>query len=539
MHAIRAYRSRVDGSVQPYAVTLPADLGDREDAKGKEILSRRIDVVLHGRNDLLTEVAFLRTHKDKAAGKEGTIQIDVFGRGNNAYRWAGETDVFEALRSLLDNERMAGRIHATNKIVLRGFSMGGAGVWHLGLHHPDRWCVIGPGAGFSNTRGLPADHPKVWDKCLTIYDAVDYAANAFDVPIVAYSGGMDPQKLAADNIEARLKTLGLTERMTHLIAPEQKHVFPADYFKKADALWSKFVAQGRDSNPKEIKFTTYSLKYPRCDWVRIVSLEKHYEEASVHARKTEQGFEVKTKNVRRLNLSVERLVRSVQIKIDGNEFKANVLGGVLLDKKDGRWSSFEFSTGEPGGQKIHRLQGPIDDAFTDSFLCVQGTGKTWHAATQAYVDKDLARFAFEWSKYMHGDLPIKKDTEVTEDDIKNKNLILFGDPASNALIAKVLDRLPLTWTNKTIELGGKSYNAAEHVPVLIQRNPLYSLRYVVLNSGHTFHEPQFKATNAFLFPRLGDYAVLKLAGAGMPPLEVEPVEIGLFDEFWRVPQEGK
>ena len=56
------------------------------------------------------------------------------------------------------------------------------------------------------------------------------------------------------------------------------------------------------------------------------------------------------------------------------------------------------------------LQGPIDDAFTDGFLCVQGTKKTWHPATQAYVDKDLARFAFEWSKYMHGDLPIKKDT---------------------------------------------------------------------------------------------------------------------------------
>ena len=89
--------------------------------------------------------------------------------------------------------------------------------------------------------------------------------------------------------------------MTHLIAPDQKHTFPADYFKKADALWSKFAAQGRDANPKEVKFTTYTLKYPKCDWVRIVSLERHYDEATVEAKQTDQGFDVKTKNVRQLH----------------------------------------------------------------------------------------------------------------------------------------------------------------------------------------------------------------------------------------------
>ena len=27
----------------------------------------------------------------------------------------------------------------------------GAGTWHLGLHRPDNWCVMGPGAGFTTT----------------------------------------------------------------------------------------------------------------------------------------------------------------------------------------------------------------------------------------------------------------------------------------------------------------------------------------------------------------------------------------------------
>ena len=59
-------------------------------------------------------------------------------------------------------------------------------------------------------------------------------------------------------------------------------------------------------------------------------------------------------------------------------------------------------------------------------------------------------------------------------------------------------------------------------------------RYVVLNSGHTFHEADYKGTNALLYPRLGDYAVLKLLTTPTAPLGVQVVTSGLFDDFWRL-----
>ena len=153
---VRAYRSRVDGSVQPYAVTLPADYG-------KQKTPWRLDVVLHGRNDDLTEAAFLHQHNgDHAApADQSWIQIDIYGRGNNAYRWAGETDVDEAVDNFLAVEQMLGRgaLIDRDRIVLRGFSMGGAGTWHLGLHRPRQWCVIGPGAGFTTTHGYIRTSP--------------------------------------------------------------------------------------------------------------------------------------------------------------------------------------------------------------------------------------------------------------------------------------------------------------------------------------------------------------------------------------------
>ena len=33
---------------------------------------------------------------------------------------------------------------------------------------------------------------------------------------------------------------------------------------------------------------------------------------------------------------------------------------------------------------------------------------------------------------------------------------------------------------------------------------------IVINSGHTFHEQEFAAFNYLLFPRLGDWAMMKI-----------------------------
>jgi len=70
------------------------------------------------------------------------------------------------------------------------------------------------------------------------------------------------------------------------------------------------------------------------------------------------------------------------------------------------------------------------------------------------------------------------------------------------------------------------YAAADHAVVLIQPNPLAAGRYVVLNSGHTFGEKELASLNYILFPRLGDWALLKVPFS-------EPVRAGYFDERWR------
>jgi hypothetical protein len=179
-------------------------------------------------------------------------------------------------------------------------------------------------------------------------------------------------------------------------------------------------------------------------------------------------------------------------------------------------------------RKRHGLQGPIDDAFMDSFLVVRGTGSAWNSGTQAYVDASLKRFQDEWRTGFRGEVPVKDDRAVTEADWKDANLVLFGDPGSNAVLAKIADRLPIRWTREGVTVAGKNYGA-DAVPVLVYPNPLNPERYVVINSGHTWTQKEIDASNANLTPKLPDWAVLKPGGGATEVLAAD-----YFDEGWKL-----
>ncbi len=505
----RAYRSRIDGSVQPYAVWVPPGYDP--------LLPGRLDVVLHGRNSRLNEVSFLAAAERSAAGGPGYLVLEVFGRTNNAYRWAGEADVFEALAAVRRSYRFD-----PDRVVLRGFSMGGAGAWHLGLHHPDRWAAMEAGAGFTDTltyarKSLPAGGlAGDWQrKTLHIYDAVDYAENAWNLSTVGYGGEDDAQLQASINIREALETAGAafrpdglnwttrSPRAIFLVGPKTGHRFHPESKARSEAFLRGAVKERR-AEPDEIRFVTYTTKYPRCFWATLDGLGRHYERAEVRARRdpARTVLQATTVNVSRLIFSgAERLKR---IEIDGRTIVGTGAPKLYLGRENGQWRSFRDLDSLRGADPVKRpgLQGPIDDAFAAPFLVVRPSGKT---------PAGLDLFQKEYAKWMRADLPIVSAAEVEDADVAAKHLALFGDPDSNALLARVADKLPLPWTP-----GLR----------LIAPNPLNPERYVVINSGHTFHEKGFRGTNALLYPRLGDWAIMGADGAVQ--------RAGVFDERWRV-----
>jgi dienelactone hydrolase len=540
---VGAYPSRIDGSIQPFAVLLPYDYG--KDPKKKW----RLDIVLHGRDAALTEAKFISSHgtTTKAAPKDlDYIQLEVYGRGNNAYRWAGERDVDEAVEWFSTRGAKPARDSINfEKVVLRGFSMGGAGTWHIGLHHPFAFAVIGPGAGFTSTHGYVGNLPKVLpdyqEKCLRIYDAFNYADNAFNVPIVAYSGANDPQKAAADNIENALKGFKEPLRFTHLVAPGLEHQMPKEWQDKAEAEYKKYLDKGRKF-PEHVRFVTYTTHYNDFGHGFIESLEHHYEKAVVNSHWNKDGLTISTENIRILRLFSADEEHSLPktITIDGQSVET-VERVLFYEKRDGKWAAANTALWRDKLQKLgssdeHHLQGPIDDAFTTKFKIVPSSGNGWYPSLTKYMTGAHERFAYEWDKYFRGKLRSYTVEEIQREKPLIDNLVLFGDPESNPLIAEVLPKLPITWTKEKLIVNGVEYDSKTHIPVMIYPNPLRPYHYVVLNSGHTFHEADFKGTNALLYPRLGDWAVLKPTPTEKDPAPCEVVAAGLFDENWQFPK---
>jgi len=527
----RAFVSAVDGSVQPYGMIVPAKYDG-----GKPT---RLDVVLHGssRPVGMSELRFLgRFEEDeKAAPEVDYIELHPLGRVENCYRWAGETDVFEAIEAVCRNYNID-----RDRVVLRGMSMGASGTWHLGLKHPDRFVALGPYCGYVYTHQFSqtplatfvkvGELPPHQEKVLHMLDSIDYAANAGVVPAVACMGDKDVFFQAHVLMGKAMEREGL--KMVNLISPGTGHVIDPVTHKEQMRRIGEQATKGLDHAPRHLRFVTWTLKYGRCHWLQMLGLDEHYARAELEADVADDGsiaFQ-EPKNVTLFSFRPPIQVKEgAHLRVGGRDVGPLPTGNkeqreLFVRRRGDRWE-LSVDPIRPAGKRPG-LQGPIDDAFAAPFLCVRGTGKPWNPAVQAWSEASLKRFAYEWHRYLRCDLPVKDDTAVTEDDVRRGNLILFGDPGSNPWIAKVLPKLPIRWTHDELQIGKERYAAADHAPVLIQPNPLADGRYVVLNSGHTFHEKEFASLNYLLFPRLGDWAVLKVGD------EESVVRAGFFGEDW-------
>ncbi len=549
---VRGYVSKIDGSVQPYGLKVPITYLTGDDKP------RRLDFWLHGRGDTLNEIAFIENQQrgNSSFMPEDSFVLDPYGRFMNAFKFAGETDVWESYTHAAEHYPID-----RNKLAMRGFSMGGAGAWHLGAHHADQFASVNPGAGFVDVKNYQASAiekagglaaiPWYEQKLWNLYDPLACPINFVNTTLVAYSGEDDAQKVAADMMGDALLKDGV--KMTHIIGPKTGHAYEPEAKKVVAGLVDEATNKGINHQPKKVTLVTHSLKFNSAHWVTIDAMEKQWEEARVDAEIITQGdvfrVVVKTRNVARLGLFMGVPQYSAlgvimqnpgkRCVIDGQDLgdgfvdtgKAVVFLKAAPSKINGKW--FLDTQWHPD-IKRHNLQGPIDDAFMDSFVMVRPTGQPLNAAVGQWAKTELAEAAFHWRRYFRGEAPVKDDSAITDADIAASNLVLWGDPSSNKLLARIADKLPIQWSAKEIKVGDKTYDATKNVPVFIFPNPLNPSRYVVINSGFTF--PQFAAaSNSLQTPKLPDWAVLDLsvplaervAGKGV-------VDANFFGEKWEV-----
>ncbi len=534
---VRGYRSKIDGSVQPYGMVIPDNYSGS--------LSR-LDFWCHGRGETLSELAFLKDRRANVGQIPATnrLVLHLYGRYCCANKFAGEVDLWEAYA----HARKSYNID-DDRLFIRGFSMGGAAVWQFGAHYTDRWCAISPGAGFSETpeflkvfQSEEVNRIPSWQKTLWAwYNATDVAVNFVNAPTIAYSGEIDGQKQAADIMARYLAKENI--ELTHIIGPKTAHKFHPDSFAEVERRLDIIAAAGRNRMPKEVSFVTYFLRYNRMHWVQVDRLESHWQPARVDAKVIdERHVVVQTKNVNALTLDMpagfapQSVRETTTVKIDGQDIEAARATSerswtAKFARVNGKWA-LSAGPDETLLAKKHGLSGPVDDAFMDAFTFVAPTGQPLNAKVGGWVKSEMDRAVFEWRRQFRGLAPVKNDTQVKDEDIAKSNLILWGDPSSNAVLAKIVAKLPITWTAEKLVVNGKTYAAGDHAPIMVYPNPLNPQKYVVINSGFTYREYDY-LNNARQIAKLPDWAVVDLNTAPdtQNPGKVE--DAGFFDEAWQ------
>ncbi|WP_339674382.1 prolyl oligopeptidase family serine peptidase [uncultured Gimesia sp.] len=537
---VRGYISKIDQTVQPYGLVIP----DNYTFSGKS--DYRCDLWFHGRGERLSEVNFINQQQSRVQYTPAdTIVLHPYGRYSNAFKFAGEIDVLEALESTKQNYRID-----EDRVSVRGFSMGGAACWQFAVHYADRWFAANPGAGFSETplflKVFQEEKLKpTWyeEKLWQLYDCPGYALNLFQCPTVAYSGEIDRQKQAADVMEQALKKVGID--MVHIIGPDTAHKIHPDSKVIIEEKMDSLARVGRQRVPATIHLVAYTLKYNRMAWVTLDAMEEEWTQAQIDARLLSGNrVDVKTENVTAFSFKMAAgespldMTQPVTVQVDGRKLEAprplsDRSWEVSFHKSGDSWQVGP-ATYEPGQLvKKHNLQGPIDDAFMDSFIFVSPSGTCASPTVDKWVQSELEHAIVHWRQQFRGDARVMKDAEITDKEIASSNLVLWGDPQSNQLIKKIADQLPIQWTADAITVGDKQYPADHCAPVLIFPNPLNPEKYVVINSGFTYREYAY-LNNARQVPMLPDWAIIDLRTPAGSQYPGKVVDANFFDEFWRL-----
>ena len=530
---VRGYRSSIDDTYQPYGLFIPEKLD----------LSEPVSMLvwLHGRGDKITDLHFLKRCLTKSQafggfveGQQDAIILYPFGRHCVGWKHAGEIDVFEAIEAVkrdypIDDDRIA----------LAGFSMGGAGAWHIGAHYRDRFCAVHAGAGFAETKeynGLtPEGYPSVIEQTLwQVYDVPEYAKNFLNGPLIAYSGAEDKQKQAADLMARQMKQFDYELR--HVVGEGMGHKYNERSVAEIWASLQEAWQRGRDSMPHRVIWQTPTLRYPGNSWLQVTGLDEHWEGALVEGRwdKERKVIDLDLENIRAIEIlgSEGRPLTGYRLQIGEQSIEVQAPGfpveGVGLIRENGNWQLGEWS----GLKKRPGLQGPIDDAFMSRFVVVSPNKVPSPPQLARWVGFEIDHFRDRWSALMRGKMIERRASSLNSRDVADANLILWGDPDSNPVIAEMVEGLPIQWRGGKFTFRGETYDANNYVAALIFPNPLNPQRYVVINSGLTFREGHDR-TNSLQNPKLGDWAII---GLDQDPDNLASGRIessGFFDENWK------
>jgi predicted esterase len=452
--------SAIDSSVQYYAVLPPVNFAQQEDYS--------LILTLHGAG------VEANGQVDSYSPKDWAFIIAPTNRRPFGFDWQdwGRLDALEVLEIVKKKYPID-----ENRIYLAGHSMGGHGTWHIGLTHSDLFAAIVPSAGWTShqiyvpwslQKSLFFGHPDqlaIRDKVLREDNPLVFLENARNLPIYILQGGADDNvppihaRLFAKYLETDAKFRNAD--FIYKEAPGMGHWWDNDTLPGAACVDNPELMQfvknhARNPYPKHIHFKTTDLGMTNTHyWLKVDELEKLYQDGIIDASIEDSAIIIQTNNIRAFTLNLnENLIRpgKIRLLINNQEIKHAIhsmpYALSLMQEASGLWritSGFESGSRsirvKERNLKVAATYGPIKQAYFSPFVLVYGT-KGDSTMTELLLHQARIQ-ALTWWIRANGQVEVLPDSEVTQSIVDKYNLILFGNAQTNAVTARINNKLPI------------------------------------------------------------------------------------------------
>ena len=518
-----AYVSDIDLSPQPYLLYVPTTYDGRTPMP--------LIVFLHGYAWDLSKTNWIEymysPSLQNVCEKLGFVLALPYGRSNTEFMGIGESDVLH----VIDLVKKRVRIDDA-RVVISGASMGGSGAYSIACHRPHLFAGIFAVTGrvdyFTWMNAPKEKFPRFKQVQVDTDYARDLLGNLLHIPVFIGHGRLDA---LLDVKQSRLMARLMKERnltVDYVEFPNGSHYIWSDVFEHP-TLNAALQKWRRPEPPAKIQYRTYTMKYPRAYWVTIEEMETWGRPADVAAEiKSAKRIQVETENITALILDLSKGIEpGVEVVWNGKDVDASAIERKAPDGFRVRLG--ERTEGMPL-RKTPQICGPVREAYDGPFLIVTPTLGGAAAMRDAVMSRKVAT---EWRVFAQAIPHFMQDVAVTDEHIRDFNLILCGGPETNAVLARIADRLPIRIESDAYVVGKRRFPREGNGLLMIYPNPLNPKRYVLIREELLWGESLEANHKLDLVPDFIIYTP-DIDRDGSRYETNQYLCAGYFDSFWRL-----
>lgn len=463
---IRAFRSRIDNTVNYYAFYTPKFAGANTRLPLVMIMpwvAKQNPFTESWHLAFIDRIEFLKSLADKYGFAIMWQSCRIYEKYN--LNPIVSTTAFESFDDLQKSCPID-----TDRVYLYGTCSGGLQSLLLANRFPSKIAAVGvegPEISYLKSVFDPSLYPKQWTVDNSI---INTASNFSNIPIYIanskndWHGAKEPElsnlitairnnggAVTMDSIENQTRTFFVKMVNDNLITD---NIF-------------RFFKNKVKAYPDTIKFSTYQLKYNKAYWISVDDIDQNGL-ATIKAWCKNNTISIRQENVKALTLHLNEVpaLKKGQIHIVVNgaalttvDYKSQVC--INLGKEDIRFK-----------RKSQYTEGPINHFFADKFMVVSGYNPKKSLPL-------IERFSYNWRYNYFGDCRIKQESQLTTDDIENNNLLIFDDNR-HSIVRKLLVNVPVSCFQDHIKISERNIPGRRLSYAFVYPNPKNNKKYILL-----------------------------------------------------------